>query len=454
MDIILSQTQKLTITPQMIQSMQVLQLNAMELKDYLEEMALSNPLLEIDENEQHPADSDKADIARKLEWLSTTDRQNRVYYDDDYSENLIENTIDHSHQGDSIHDYLRAQIIAHDYDKKQRTIINFLIECIDSRGYLAESPKELSAMIGEDEKIISDLIEDIKALDPAGVGAKDLTECLLLQLERLNANDITKTIVRDHLQKIGKQHFRHIAKELDIPIETVDQAVELIRSLSPKPASSFASREKLRYISPDAVIVREGGQFTILINEFSYPRISINSYYESLLKTTTDKETVAYLKERIEKVKKVQADLLTRTSTLSKVCHSIVEHQLAFFLNGPGFKRPLYLSTLADELGLHVSTISRALSGKYLQCSYGVYPLNFFLTPAATKNTASGADMTKEDVYTHIKQIISEEDKKKPLSDDAIAKELSKFNIDISRRTVNKYRGLLGIPDKSARKEF
>ena len=236
----------------------------------------------------------------------------------------------------------------------------------------------------------------------------------------------------------------------------MQQACEEIRSLNPKPGSSFSDREQLRYISPDAVVVKLENQFEILINEYQYPGFSISNYYQEMMQSTTDAEAKKYLQEKVQQAQWVSNCISQRSSTLSRVMHLLVERQHEFFLEGPGHKRPMRLVDLAEDLDLHESTISRAMRGKYLQCSWGVFPLNYFLTSVAVKssNTDGMEDKTPEQMKTMIREIVDSENKKKPYSDQAISDLLIAKGIKLSRRTVNKYRTEMGIPDKSGRKEF
>ena len=213
-------------------------------------------------------------------------------------------------------------------------------------------------------------------------------------------------------------------------------------------------RERLRYISPDAVVVLVDDHFEILINEYQYPKFTISSFYQDMAKTVEDAETKKYLKEKIAQAQNIAGSIEQRNSTLSKVLNVLVEKQQDFFLKGPGNKRPMRLIDIAEAADLHESTISRTLRSKYLQCHWGVFPLNYFLTSVAATNKQSGEEQTPEYIKSKMQEVIDNEDKKKPLSDEAISKCLKEMEIPISRRTVNKYRQEMGIPDKSGRKEW
>lgn len=454
MDLQLELSQKQIITQKVIQSMEVLQLNALELTGYLETLHLENPVMEIESDEGGEFDKEKIDMERKLEWLSTTDRQNRVYYSDDYSgSDAYDKAANPAASEETLYDYLHAQLILDKTSKKERAILEYVLNCLDEKGYFKEDIEAIAKEFRTDSKTVQSQVERVKRLDPAGVGAKDLSECLLLQLERTKkTTPLIETVIRNHLEDIGKQHHEKIARVLRVDVKDVQSCCKTIKGLDPKPGAHFSCRNRLRYITPDAVVIKLEDEFQILINEYSYPKIKVSTYYENLYRTTDDAETKKYLKEKLQKVIEMQENLKLRSHTLSRVVHELVLRQERFFMKGPGFKKPLKLSDIAQALSLHESTISRAMSNKYLQCSWGVYPLNYFLTSVATVHGQSGAKMTQEEVYKKLQEIIDAEDKAKPLSDEKLAQKLKDRNIHISRRTVNKYRGILGIPDKSGRK--
>ncbi len=452
MDLLFSQSQTQVITPMMIQSVQMLQLNAMELKEYLEKASLDNPLMEIEDIDENDSNFYELDLQRKLDWLSATDHQNKIYYRSDLENDYISNIPDQNRMEESITGYLLSQLDLNRFSKRELCILKFLMESLDERGYISEDIDTLSYELTCSHEDVKKGLDTIKSLDPAGIGAKDLGECLLLQLNRLGRDSVlAKRIIKDHLEDLGKCHIHIISKKLNVSLEDVQEVCETIRSLNPKPASRFCCRKTLSYISPDVIVVKNAQAFTILTNEYTYPKIGINSYYESLLHTTNDEKTIKYIKEKLDNIKQLKESIELRKSTLSRCAHVIVERQLDFFLHGSGHKMPLKLSDISEELGLHESTISRALSGKYLQCMQGTFPLNYFLTQIATKSLCSGENITKDSVVEQIKCIIENEDKSHPLSDQAISKKLLMYDMKISRRTVNKYRTQLNIPDKSGR---
>lgn len=448
-------SQKQILSQHMVQSMEILQMSAQELEGYIEKLALENPVIELPDSYASQSDTRQEDLQRKMDWLESTDLQNKVYYQQERSaENMQENWHDSRESQEDLSDYLLSQLLLADYTKLERAIIEFLVLSLDSRGYFTDEISSVAEYFSISENVVENLLEDIQALDPAGVGARNLKECLLLQIHRKkDYSSVTEAMIENHMGDIAKNHLSDIAKKLHISMDEVLESCEEIRTLNPKPGNSFSNREQLRYISPDAVVVKLADQFEILINEYQYPNFSISNYYQDMLKNTTDNEAKKYLQEKVQQAQWVSNCITQRTSTLSRVMHALVEKQNDFFLHGIGHKRPMRLVDLADELQLHESTISRTLRGKYLQCSWGVFPLNYFLTSVATK-TSDSAEKTPEQIKSLIQKVIDEEDKKKPYSDQAISQKLEDFDIKISRRTVNKYRTEMGLPDKSGRKSW
>lgn len=464
-------SQKQTLSQRMVQTMEILQMSAQELESYVEELSIENPVVELESNMQ----SEKAeqysqdDLQRKLDWLESTDHQNKVYYQQERDSNYLQDDWNLSSDSENLlSDYLASQLLTIHYNSVEKEILEYIILSIDSRGYFSESLADIAFRFNVEEETVHTLLLDIQELDPAGIGACDLQECLLLQIARKRESllpassaesreilDLAATIVKDHLHLLGKNHLSHISKELHIPMDELNDACDVIRSLNPKPGSSYSSREQLNYITPDIVVIKLEKNFEILINEYQYPKFSISSFYKDMLSTSKDDDVQKYLKQKIQQAEWVSNCISQRTSTLSLVTRVIVEKQQDFFLYGPKHKHPLRLSDIAEELNFHESTISRAMRGKYLQCSYGVFPLNFFLKAFVLPEDSFKQDaLTSDQIKDVMKEIIANENKDKPFSDRLIGEELEKQNIKISRRTVAKYREELGIPDKSGRKNW
>lgn len=455
-ELILSQKQ--LVTQQLIQSVSILEMNALQLESCIQQLALENPLLDFSDSGencsvQQQELSQQEELLRKTEWLSSADRQNRVYYEEDIAERTEENLQDISERGESLAEYLHAQLLLKKYTPAEAAVSEYLLASLDSRGYITEEASAVAARLSVPISLVLHLLSDIRCLDPAGVGARDLKDCLLLQLSRKEKiSPLTAALVSEHLEDIAKQHFELLSRKLKVSAEEIRSACAEIRSLNPKPGNAFSDRRHLSYIHPDVLVVKLQNRFEILVNESRCPKISINSYYRTLSENPPDPETGKYLRDKLRQAESLRTDLKTRSSTLGAVAHILVQRQSAFFQFGPGNRCPLQLRDIAAALSLHESTVSRALSNKFLQCSYGIYPMNFFLSPAAAINPHTGAKQTPDYIKQRLLEIIAAEDKNQPLSDDNICAALHAYGIPLARRTVNKYRHELGIPDRSGRK--
>lgn len=460
--------QKQVLSQQMIQTLKVLEMNVTELEDYLARLAAENPVAELEPGELHQDAAAaefhrQAEADRRVEWLSSSDRQNQTYYADDAADRGLNALQDPSSAGETLAEHLHAQLLLKKYTPVQRNILDFMARSLDSRGYFTEPIFLITDRFSVSVQTAEELLSELQALEPAGVGARNLKECLLLQLKRgAGAAESTETtalaeqIILSHLEDIAKNHLDLIARKRGVPLEEVTAACGLIRRLNPKPGNAFSDGSSLPYVRPDVLVVKEEGtgddapRFQALVNESRYTRIAPNSFYEALEKETDDPEAKKYLKEKLAQIAQVRSDLANRSSTLARVAGLLVQRQEAFFFRGPGFRQPMVLSDLAEPLSLHESTVSRTLKDKYLQCSWGVFPMNYFLNASAGDDSNLSVDHIKR----ALQEIIDTENKAKPLSDDKLCAALAERGIQIARRTVNKYRKELGIPDKSGRKKL
>ncbi|MBQ8662288.1 MAG: RNA polymerase factor sigma-54 [Eubacterium sp.] len=457
MNLSMELVQKQTLSQRMLQSTDILQMNSIELESYIENLALDNPVIDIDFDKGTTSEPINDEIQRKLQWLESSDYQNRVYYkqerEADYSQEQWHRTYETE---EILSEYLFSQLLTTEFSDFDQKALKYMILLLDSKGYLTEDLSDIASQLHISYEHAERILQTIQSLEPIGVGARNLSECLLLQLYRKPAySPVTEEIIKHYLSDVGKNHLSIIARKLGVSLDEVTEACNEIKQMNPKPGSSFSNREQMRYIVPDIVVVKLEEKFEILVNESSYPTFNINAYYKSLMEDAPDKEVYDYLKKKVSQAEWVQNCITQRISTLSRVAHAIVEEQHDFFLYGPLSKKPLRLVDLADRLDLHESTISRAMKGKYLQCTWGLFPLNFFLTASLNKQfTATGESQTPDKAKEAIKSIVSQENKNKPYSDNKISEQLEILGIHISRRTVTKYRLELGIPDKSGRKSL
>ena len=454
MDIRLSVTQNQVLSQKMIQSMEILQMSCQELNEYIKEVALENPVVDIEEGYEVP---DKAaDLMKKMEWLDSIDERNRIYYRQEYGEvSEDKRLMDYSENvGEELSEYLLHQLLTVELTDQQYDVIRYMVYCLDSKGYLEDDLKDIADRFHMDVDFVEKQLEILQGLDPAGVCARNLRECLLLQLDREKERDeVAQKIVSDYLELLGKNQLHVISKKLKLPMETVIEACEHIKELNPKPGSGFDARGHLKYITPDVTVVKLANYYEILLNEYTYPKIGINHFYKQVLSDETSKETQTYIIDKIRQAEWIQNCIGQRNTTLMRVSKSIVDYQDAFFRLGTGHLKPLRLQDVAEMLDIHESTVSRAIRDKYLQCAWGIFPMNYFFSKSIPAKS-NGGKITTEQVKKLMMDIIEEEDKKKPLSDRAITERLVERGVKISRRTVAKYREELGIKDASGRKHF
>ena len=477
--------QKQIISQQMIQTLKVLEMNVTELEAYLTRLSAENPVVELEPSEYRKETEDlalarQAEFERKLEWLSSADRQNRTYYADDAPDQGLNAVQDPASSGETLAEQLHTQLLLKEYTARDFRILDFMARSLDSRGYFTEPLAIVTEHFSVTEDEAESLLRKLQELEPAGVGARDLKECLLLQLRRHSGDlifhfskdgtssaltaeellesakmtELAEQLVLHHLEDIARNHIDLIARKRGTTVPAVEAACSLIRRLNPKPGNAFSDGRALPYVRPDVIVIRreDAPDFDVLVNDYQCPRLSVNSFYEALAQETDDPEAKKYLREKLAQIAQAKADLANRSSTLSRVAGLLVRLQSSFFLRGPGFRSPMVLSDLAGPLSLHESTVSRALKDKYLQCSWGVFPMNYFLNAAAVRKSAEEDGTGTDQVYRALQEVIDAEDKRKPLSDEKICAALADRGIQIARRTVNKYRKELGIPDKSGRK--
>lgn len=459
MDLKLQVKQTQTLSQRMIQSAEILQMTSQELNTYINELALENPVIDIVEP---PTAEEQRESIEQQEWLNSFNEENYYLYqrqnnDDDYDFKSSWNI--NTDDGETLQDYLWSQLITENFTDQETEIIKFMLECLDNKGYLEESTETIASYFGTDTEIVEDLLSDLQALDPSGVCARTLEECLKLQLERRDIlTPALESIIDNCLEMVAKNQIPAIARKLRLsPTETAGYC-QIIKSLNPKPGVSFSSRDQLRYIIPDVTIVKFKDHFDILLNESMYPTIELNSYYRQMNQNPESSELKEYLGNKIRQAEWVKQCVTQRGKTLMQVSRAILEHQEEFFTFGPAHLNPLRLADIAQELDIHESTVSRAVSKKYLQCSWGVYPMNFFFSRSVAVQESSSESgtqsVTAADIKRVLREIIEEENKKKPYSDRLLGEKLAERGISISRRTVAKYREEEGIADASGRKEY
>lgn len=435
--------QKQALSQKMIQSVHILEMGADELEAFLNDMAESNPMVDL---ERDLADY-KEDLKCRLEWERQNDYQNASYYSSDSEQNGRDEYIS-GNAGVTLEEYLMMQLIPLCRGKYKKSVFYYLVKSLNGWGYLDTELSELAGGAGISPDELEEHLLKLQACEPAGVGARDMKECLQIQLmRRYPQEQLAMQMIEECLELLGKGRLPAVSKRLGKPAEDVKAAMEIIYRLNPKPANGFSDQEHLQYVYPDVFVAQYPEGMEVVVNDPPVSRMHVNPYYLKLLEeSAAERETVEYIKSKLEQVKWAVKCVEQRTSTLQKVTGAIVNWQRMFFGEG-GSLAPMRLTDISGETGMHISTVSRAVKNKYLQCSRGIYPLSYFFTGVVGENTP-------ESVKDQIKNIISEEDKKKPKSDQKIAELLAEKGVQISRRTVAKYRTEMGIAGAGGRKEY
>ena len=438
----------------MLQSMSILQMGIQELREYVEEAIQENPVLELPEQAEVSAAADGADEAlRKLEWLRSNDRQNIYYHVQDTEEtDPLSRAGCYVDEESDLKRYILSQFMGADFPPEIMAAVEFLVDRLDDRGYLEEEPEELARLAGARREVIDRALIELQAADPAGVGARDLSQCLRLQLERqAGDNRLAVEIVEHYLDDFARSRFGVIARALGVEQTEVRRVCRQIQALNPRPAVGFSARENLTYITPDVIAAPGPEGLELTVNDGAIPRLRISGYYAGLLRSTEDKEVRDYLTERVNQAQWMIRAIDQRRSTILDCVHEILRRQDAFFRFGPSHLLPLTMNEVAQAVGVHESTVSRAVRDKYLQCPQGVYPLNYFFSRGLGNQTA-GERMAAEPARLLLKKLIEEEDPARPLSDRMLSEAMAGLNCPISRRTVAKYREELGLPNASGRR--
>ena len=428
------QKQTMKLSSAQLQMIEILQLSALELEQKVQTELTENPVLEADEHWQ-----DENTIR------TDTYRESIHYSDNQDSEEGVSAFEKFYIQEDTLTDHLMKQLHAVSCPDNVRRACRFVIYSLDDNGFLDMSPAELEAASENTAEEFEQAIPIVQSMDPAGIAAANLEECLKLQLDPSDelTEDACKVI--GMLKEIAAGNFRDIIKAAGISMERLKAVIELIRSLDPKPGARFSSGNSQKYITPDVVAEMSGDELVIRVTG-RIPNLSLNPYYTDLVKSSDNQEVAAYLKERIDRANLLIRGIEQRNSTIINVARLILLRQSQFLKNGENSLKPLSMQEVADEIGVNVSTVSRAVNGKYLKCPAGTYAMKHFFT-----GEVGGG--TRDSILKRIRELIDSEDPAKPLSDQKIADILTSENIEISRRTVAKYRDEAGILPTSARKK-
>ena len=487
-DLTIEQTQKLVMTPELIQAIQILQFNTQELDNFVQEQLLTNPVLELDGNSGNGEEGYQQDSYEGAEGGESPkeDYKTQEFKSEDYlpgtrltkeewAEHIKEREYDDIsyRQGDyyrgegrdysfeqfvtsdiTLNEHLMFQLQFTELNQREKNIGRYIIESLDDNGYMTQTREEIAVNTRSKLEDVEKVLTAIHGFEPAGVAAEDLRECLIIQLENLGVlGENEEKIIRDHIEDIAANRLSNIARDMGISVHEVQRICDLIKTLEPKPGRQFASQGSTRYVVPDVLVEKIDGEYVVSINESSSPRLMVSSYYEKVLaEAGNDQALTKFLSGRMNSAIWLIKSIEQRKQTIFNVVSAVVRYQRDFFDKGLKYMKPLTLKQIAEEVGIHESTVSRSVNGKYLQSPRGIYEIKYFFTSGVAGG--SGEGVSSESVKTFIREIVAGEDPKKPYSDQDIVGFLGEKDIDISRRTVAKYRDELGILSSSKRKRY
>ena len=508
------------LTPQLIQAIEMLQLPIMELSQKVEEILEENPFLELSE-ETAKGNEEKTELEEQ-EWVEnpetiaamkqerqeekgktetsseataaeapteTTAEQSAEDFsrvDKLENEEYFEHFRDNSYRGsldedprwealqnapnleESLYEHLQRQLEVADAPPRMRSLAMRLSSALDPDGYLRMSPEEALAPTEEELKNGSyaaptpeetqKVFEIIRSLDPVGVGARDLKDCLLMQLRDQGVDDpLVYKVIEGYLDDLLHNRLPKIAAALEVKIEDVKKVFDMMRRLRPFPGRLY-SQESKQYVKPDLVVRPDGENYEVIVNESFLPAIRVSNKYKELLNSADD-ASKEFLRRKYQEARQLRQNIEQRRSTLYRIVKLMMDSQKEFLDKGDAYMKPLHMQTLADELNLHISTVSRAVAGKYIDTPAGICPLRRFFSTSYTKSHAvadpeESMEVTNRAVMNMVKDIVEQEDKRHPLPDKAIVDMMKQKGIDIARRTVGKYRERIGIPPARQRKAY
>ncbi len=478
--------QKQVLAPRMIQSMEILQLPIMALEERIEQEVQENPVLEMQEEDPDlptdqedveppdaPTDEERelvideaTNLERDFERLLKMDEQwpehfeervrpsrNRMDEDGERQHDAMANMVDRPL---SLQDYLHDQLSWFELDAPLRAMADRIIYNLNPNGYLETSLEDLlGASATEDDLALArKALALVQKLDPPGVGARDLRECLLLQLTPgMPCFEQLQTLISSHLADLEHNRLPLIVKKTGYSIEMINEAIKELRKLNPKPAAGF-NEAFVPTVTPDVFVEQaEGGAYKVRLEDGRTPSLFISPYYRRLFQSEgTSDETREYIKRKLNSAQWLIESIEQRRQTLTKVAQAIVDHQTAFLNQGPEHIEPLKMQQIADKVGVHVTTVSRAVDDKWIQTPRGIFPLKRFFCGGTV--SADGEEVAWDTVRLKLQELIDHEDKQRPYSDEDLVKELSKLGITVARRTVTKYRKAMAIPSSRQRRDW
>lgn len=477
----MSLSQNLVITPQLQQAIKLLQMSRLELESQVRNELEENPILEEAEvlkeedfqrtkeaeaetsSAEAPIETSSSESVQdpqkqdEFEWESYLETQHKAPREASSGQEEIMNYENIISTTQTLHDHLYWQVKMTGFSENEEKAADAIIAHIDDDGYL----KVPLQQIAEEEKLEIEDLEDALSLihefDPPGVGARDLRECLLIQAKLLeeDTNDLV-LLLQVHLKDLEKKNYEAIAKGLNRSMEEVIEICKIIYAMEPKPGRGYAGNDT-HYVTPDVYVYKVGDDYSVSLNEDGLPKLKISNFYKNMLKgganPSGDAKATEYIQEKLKSAVWLIKSIHQRQRTIYKVTDSIVKHQKEFFDKGAGHLKPMVLRDIANDIGMHESTVSRVTTAKYVHTPQGIYELKYFFN-SGISSSDGGEDLASESVKLKLKEIVSKEDPKKPLSDQKLVELLRKEGIEIARRTVAKYRDVLKILPSSQRKKY
>jgi len=469
LDMSLKLQQKLSF--QMIQSLKLLQVNTLQLEQLLKTELEMNPVLETGEEleaEQEGPDDKNKEKEESAEEAEVEVNEDKVDWEE-YLEEGFEigggnnDEIDPNKEyfeptpiyQPTLEEHLENQLSEKKFEQGKRLLVEFLINSLDADGYLRMTTDEITEATGRNPGEVEEALHIVWAMDPPGIGARNLPECLKLQLiaKRMDQT-LAMRIISEAWELFEKRKIPDMAKLLEVEMGEVQRAVDFIKTLHPKPGSLVAG-DKTTTIIPDLIVEKVDDEFVIMLNDRSTPTLHINKSYAKMLSRGSEvrKEVKNYIREKLNGASWLVRSIEQRRTTMLKVMNAIVVRQREFFEKGPPNLNPLKLQDIADMIGMHISTVSRVTSNKYVQTPHGIYELKYFF-PEAMGQDAQGEDISSETIKNRIRELVDNENQKKPLSDQKISDILSRENFKVARRTVAKYREQLKISPARLRQHY
>ncbi len=480
------QSQQLVLAPQLRQSLKILQVAALDLRLVIQEELQSNPTIEelpmegvSLEKERQDSDEQRSDSDAGTDTAGNTERREEMDFskefeilgklDDDWRDYMSqaggtqqytsEDAEKRQHFFDSLvsevslPEYLIRQAEMADLGKEVMEAMNYLVGCLDDRGFLSQSPSDVALQISVPLAVVQEAVRILKTFDPPGIGAQSLAECLLAQLTAKGRTEsLASRIIKHHFDLLTRRRIPEIARKLGAPMDEIQIAIEEIGSLDPSPGRKFAA-DSNRIVAPDVTVERDGDKWNVILNSDYIPRLRISSTYrEMIAKGSLSKQERDYLRERMRSGKFLISSIEQRQQTIERITREMVRVQEDFFEHGVSQLKPLTMTQIADAVGVHETTVSRAIANKYMRTPHGVFEMKFFFTPGYQAD--SGASVSNKSVKEMIADLTAMEDKASPLSDQEIVAKLQEKGLKVARRTVAKYREELGILPSNLRRDY